>query len=416
MGASQFTAARRAAMVILATCSLPAYATNGFNLIGFGAESTLMGGADVAVARDPSALNTNPAGLAQIQGRMFNGFASLLRTTDLRHEDQWGNDEHASNRYTGLGGGGYAQSLESLPCTAGVGMFAQGGAGGVFKNITTPAGNEDKFSALFGIAKLTGGLGCQVTDDLALGGSFGLVYASLEQNLYGNTATGAKIEDVSTIRPTFKLGLQYKLTPRIVLAASYTGKTELPMTDGEMKVNTGSGYITYHDVSFKGFALPREIAVGAAFRPNDDWLLSVKLNWLEWSDALTTSTLRATNPDNAAAPDVMQTNTLNWKNQWVIATGAAYTLNDRTTLYAGYNYGRNPIPRNNSTPFIAGILEHHYTMGAAYKWNEEWTVTGGIEYDARIRVKYNNPDLPYFGNSAISNEAIFLHFMLTRQW
>jgi long-chain fatty acid transport protein len=53
--------------------SLPVNATNGILLIGYGAESTLMGGADTAVARDTSALNTNPAGLVQIKGKRFDG-------------------------------------------------------------------------------------------------------------------------------------------------------------------------------------------------------------------------------------------------------------------------------------------------------------------------------------------------------
>ena len=50
-------------------CVLPfaAMATNGLNLIGFGTESVAMGGADTAVARDTSALNTNPAGLGQLE-------------------------------------------------------------------------------------------------------------------------------------------------------------------------------------------------------------------------------------------------------------------------------------------------------------------------------------------------------------
>ena len=49
----------------LPTCqpaNLPAMATNGINIIGFGGESTLMVGADTPIARDTSALNINPAG------------------------------------------------------------------------------------------------------------------------------------------------------------------------------------------------------------------------------------------------------------------------------------------------------------------------------------------------------------------
>lgn len=99
----------------------------------------------------------------------------------------------------------------------------------------------------------------------------------------------------------------------------------------------------------------------------------------------------------------------------MIALGTAYELNDKTTLYAGYNYGKNPIPRSHTTPFIAGILEHHYTAGAAYKFTPEWTFTGGFEYSPVVKVNYNNPELP-FGNAQLRNEALFLHFMLSRQW
>ena len=205
--------------------SLPAFATNGINLIGFGAESTLMGGADTAVARDTSALNTNPAGLTQIHDRAFDGFGSLLRTTDLAHADAL-NDQHADNRYTLLAGGGYADPLENMPCTAGIGFFTQGGAGAVFKHINTVFGTNDEMSSLFGIAKITPGLGCQVTDKLSLGASVSLVYASIEQKFFYNTSNlafaGFKNEGASALRFGLKLGALYKLNEAWTLGASYT--------------------------------------------------------------------------------------------------------------------------------------------------------------------------------------------------
>lgn len=430
MSKHYITIYRMAFSALLFGTSLQCQATNGFNLIGFGTESTLMGGADVAVARDTSALNTNPAGLAQISGRMFNGYGSVLRTLDLAHADQFDNDVKAYNRYTLLGGGGYAQSLENLPCTAGVGMFAQGGAGGVFRNLNTAFGTQDNFSALFGLAKFTAGMGCQVTDRLSIGGTIGLVYASIEQSLYRNTSKnlgggqffpGTRLEDAQGVKPTFKIGLQYKLTPQITLGAAYTEKTKVPMTGGALEADfsdLGIGTVKYRDARLYGFALPREVAIGAAFRPDDAWLLSFKLNWINWSDALNDVELKAKDP-NIAVPGPLQTlnskTIADWKDQWVVATGLAYQANDKTTLYAGYNYGKNPIPKEHSTPFIAGILEHHFTAGAAYKFNPEWTFTGGVEYDPKVKVNYNNPQLP-FGNAQLRNEALFLHFMLSRQW
>lgn len=411
-----------AALAITFLSIQPAHATNGINLIGFGAESTLMAGADIAVARDTSALNTNPAGLTQIQGRLFDGFGSMLRTTDLVHKDSFGNEEHASNRYTFLGGGGYAQSLENLPCTAGVGLFAQGGAGGVFENLNTPFGTRDDLSSLFGIAKIIPGIGCQASESLSLGASLGIVYSSIEQEFFPDTSFGGlfagyRLEDAAALRMGFKLGAQYRVNPALTLAATYTEKTELPLTGGELVANysgLGLGKVKYSDATVKGFALPREIALGVAFKPADAWLLSFKVNWLNWADAVETVTVRATDPNNGAAPAVYTlVAPADWKNQWVVASGLAYTWDDRTTLYAGHNYGQNPIPRKNSSPLLAGILEHHVTFGAARKIGPEWLLTGGIEYMLPVGEKYASA---LFGNAEVRNEAVFFHFMLSRRW
>jgi len=413
-----YMAVRLSIVLCSAFVSSSAWATNGFNLIGFGAESTLMGGADVAVARDTSALNTNPAGLTQISGQALDAFGSVLRTLDLAHKDQNGNNESASNQYTLLGGGGYASSLENMPCTAGVGLFAQGGAGGIFNSLKTSSGTKDTFSSLFGIAKITPGLGCQITDKLSLGASLGIVYARLDEKALPNTPVigGLTLKNADTIRVGYKLGVQYRATPQLTLGAAYTAKTTLPLSGDYLKLNTGFGEFHYRDVRISGFALPQEVAFGAAFKADDALLLSLKLNWINWANALTSSRLRATDADEAIAPDLSIPATLNWKNQWVIATGLAYTLDEQTTLYAGYNYGSNPIPKNHTTPQLAGILEHHITLGAAYRWSPEWTFTGGLEYDPRVKVNYTNAELPFGSNTQLRNEALFLHFMVSRRW
>lgn len=415
---------RRSALAVALSCVgiSSAHATNGINLIGFGAESTLMGGADIAVARDTSALNTNPAGLTQIKAPLADVFGSMLRTTDLVHKDSNGNEEHASNRYTFLGGGGYAQPLEGLPCTAGVGLFAQGGAGGVFENIRTPFGNRDDLSSLFGIAKIIPGIGCQVNDKLSFGASLGIVYSTIEQDFFSNTSVGSafagyKLEDAAALRMGLKFGAQYRVNPSLTLAATYTEKTELPLTGGTLVANytgLGLGKVKYSDATVKGFALPREVALGVAFKPTAALLLSFKVNWLNWDDAIDTVTVRGTDPNNASAPaEYTLVAPADWKDQWVVATGLAYTWDDRTTLYAGHNYGQNPIPRKNSSPLLAGILEHHVTFGAAHKIDQNWLLTGGVEWMLPVGEKYTSP---LFGEAEIRNEAIFFHMMLSRRW
>jgi len=413
----------RAVLLLVGMLAMhPAFATNGINLIGFGAESTLMAGADIAVARDTSALNTNPAGLTQIRGQAFDGFGALLRTFDLVHKDDLNSDVHASNRYTFLGGGGYAKSLETLPCTAGVGLFAQGGAGGVFENVNTAFGTQDELSSLFGIAKVIPGMGCRVSDRLSLGASLGIVYASIEQKLFPETSSlapfaGYELKEAAALKMGYKLGAQYRVSPALTLAATYTEKTELPLTDGTLVANLsaqGFGKVSYADARVTGFALPREIALGLAFKPADAWLLSFKLNWINWADAIKTVTVRATQPDDGAAPAAYElVSAADWKDQWVIASALAYDWDARTTLYAGHNYGKNPIPARNSSPLLAGILEHHLTFGAARQFGPEWTLMGGLEYMLPVKVNYSNA---LFGNAEVRNEALTLHVMLSRRW
>lgn len=118
---------------------------------------------------------------------------------------------------------------------------------------------------------------------------------------------------------------------------------------------------------------------------------------------------------NASAPaSLVVVTQQDWRNQMVYALGAAYTYNDKTTLYAGYNYGKNPVPRNNSSALLAATLEEHVTLGFARKLDETWKLTSGIEFLLPKKVTY---DSALFGkNTEVRNEGFFLHLMLSKQW
>jgi long-chain fatty acid transport protein len=164
-----------------------AEASNGLNLIGFGTESAMMGGADVAVARDTTALNTNPAGLSQLAGPLLEVYTATAYAVDVAHRDALGNDVAVSNRFIPLGGGGYAHPF-GRGLTVGVGMFAQGGAGNVFKNVQTGFGTTDELSALFGILKVSAGAAWQATESFAVGASVAAIYSRIDQKIFPDTS------------------------------------------------------------------------------------------------------------------------------------------------------------------------------------------------------------------------------------
>jgi long-chain fatty acid transport protein len=390
-----------------------------------------MGGADTAVARDTSALNTNPAGLTHIGGNALDVFGAVAYGHDVRHIDGFGNDRNVSNRLLPIGGFGYARRIGDTGFIAGIGFFAQGGSGSVFENLATAFGTRDELSGLFGIARISPGVAWRASDRLSLGVSIPVTYANAQQKVFPNTSFfnagnpaasffGFELKGARTIQPGLKLGMQYRLTDALTLGATYSQKTRLPLEGGRLVSNMaalGLGQVTYRSASVDGLALPREVALGAAWEPRPGVLLSVKAAWLNWADSIGTSTLSASNPDHPLAPQTLSAPSANnWSNQRVFAAGAAIELSATTTLRVGYNYGRSPVPLDNLNPLLAAIGERHFTAGLAHKLLPGWTIAFGVEYQRSANPKYTNATLPFGSDTQARSNYPALDLMVSHRW
>jgi len=99
-----------------------------------------------------------------------------------------------------------------------------------------------------------------------------------------------------------------------------------------------------------------------------------------------------------------------------VSFGIAHVLNERTTLRAGFNYGRNPVPMETMSPLLASIGERHFTAGGSYRMSNGWELGGGVEYLPRASVSYSNPGAPLGVNAEEHVNYIAAHFMLSRRW
>ena len=420
------------AFFLLSLLSSSSDANNGFNLIGFGAESIGMAGSDLAVARDTSALSTNPAGLTQIPDRMLNVTGAAVYGIDVRHQDEYGNDEQVSNKLIGGGvSSGYANRVADSQLVWGVGLFAQGGSGVVYKDINSPFGTEDDLSSRFRIAKLSGGLAWPVSDALSLGATLELVYADLNQKVFPDTSFvntsnpaesffGYELKDMNDFAPGYRLGARYRMNDRVSLGVAYAPKTDLVLDGGTMNVDMsaiGLGKVRYSDVKEKGIDKPQELGAGIAFQATNSLLIALEVDWIDWSAAVRRSDLRAKHPSNPAAPSgVDLTTQLNWRDQYVFAVGATYDLTSVTVIRCGYNYARNPIPNDHLTPLLASIVQHHLTLGAGHRISKTWRIDGALEYDLHEKVSYNNEELPFGPGAAESAEVLNLYIELGGSW
>ena len=125
--------------------------------------------------RDTAAMNLNPAGITQIPGNALDMYGGIIYPVSVAHRDRFGNDLEVWNRRAYLGGGGFTHRLGDGPVTVGIGLFGQGGAGNVYKNVVTPFGTSDELSSLLRIAKITPTVAYRFDDKLSLGLSLQVV-------------------------------------------------------------------------------------------------------------------------------------------------------------------------------------------------------------------------------------------------
>lgn len=408
-----------------------AAASNGLNLIGFGTESSSMGGADLAVARDTTALNTNPAGLMQITGSRIDVLSGFIFPLQVVHRDTVGNNQAVPRSPKLLGDLGYAHHFATLPVTVGLGLFAQAGAVADYPNLATAFGTRDSLASSFRVAKLTSGAALQATPPLSLGASLSLLYADLTQQFFPNTSFynatdpsqsffGFDLDAVSTTNIGVRLGAQYRVSDRATMGLAYSSRVALDMDGGPLVsdlTSLGLGKVTYRDVSVTGLNQPQEFGVGLALRLTEPLLVAVEINRIDWAGALKSSTLKASDPDNPSAPPVQEgTVPLNWKNQYVLAVGATYDTGKNVLLRAGYNYGRNPIPDEALNPFFAAIGQHHATFGVGYRLNVHWQLDGGVEYHFQEKATFTNSSLPFGPNAETTVEVLLAQFMISHKW
>lgn len=418
-----------AAALLAALAAAPAAANNGLNLIGFGTESVGMGGADIAVARDTTALNTNPAGIAWLRGEALDVFLEVANSRQ-RHADTFGNDNGVSNEFIGLGGFGWTRPIAGTPLVAGIGLFGQGGAGFVHRGLVTAFGTRDSTALVFGIGRLTPALGWRAGERLSLGLALPITLARAKQEFFpgtsvftGDPATsffGLDIKGLQASRVSARLGLQYQATPELTLALVYGSKTPLPLTGGRLDANQSSiglGTVRYRQVRFTGFALPAEWGAGLAWQATPRTLLSLEATRMQWSGALKSATLRASAPaDPEAPPLLVLEQPLDWRDQTVLAVGLAHDLNERWRLYAGLNHGANPVPARTTSPLLAPIGEWHLTGGAQWRFAPGWALSGTLEYLKPITVRYTNPLLPFGPDARATSAYLAGHVMVGRRW
>ncbi|MBE0598610.1 MAG: outer membrane protein transport protein [Desulfuromonadales bacterium] len=424
-------------------------ATNGMNMIGYGAVSPAMGGADLAMVDNATAMNINPAGLCACAAPEF-GFGFRLLASRLQHRDSLGNGAHdGEDQLFPLPLLTYAAPIDGTRLTFGFGLFSQGGMGAEFNDLHTPfaaAGlgaypgqsvpeRDDIFSDLRYIKAAPTLAWRSPQGKLKLGASlqFGYVQAAMkyfphtsvylpgigdEAQAGGMTFAGMDLDGLAAFGYGARCGFQYHLG-EVTIGGAYLSETELDFRDGSMRLNLSAfelGKVKY-DARMTGMNWPRQAGVGISW-PAFPWLrLAADLDWIDWSSAMKTVKIRLKEPNHPAAPPTQEiVIPMNWKDQWVYALGLEVRPASDWVLRLGYNHGNSPVPDDTLSPLFPAIVEDHLTAGIGLALGK-WQVDLGVEWGLPARQKNRNPDPqvnPFGAGTQERHSQITTHLMLRR--
>jgi long-chain fatty acid transport protein len=419
------TLPRAAGALLLAAATAPAHAGHGFNLVGFGAESIGMAGADVAVSADSAAVNLNPAGLAQLEAPRWDVYTSPFFALGTRHADRYGNDKGMDNPLGTTSGFSYARPWPNAPTVfVGAGLFVQGGTGFVYDDLHTAFGTVDDMSALFSIVRFAPAIAWRIDEHWRVGATVSVQYAQGRQKVFFDTSDaaagffGLRFDGGDTFAPAYKLGLQWQ-GATVTAGLTYAWKTRLDLKGATLTVNyedLGFDRVKYGHARLTGLALPREVALGLAWRPTGRWLFSSELLWLDWNRALNGSRLQARDPNRDDLPDALQSldveTRLDWRDQLVLALAGAYRWDDRTTLRGGFDFTRNPNPNKTISPLFNLGQRVEFTAGFTRHVAPTWDWSMALQYQPPVEYVYDNPQLPFGPGARERYEVFILTFAL----
>ncbi len=377
-----------------------ARATNGLNMIAFGGPEAGMGGAAIGVSNNAAAMNNNPAGLTQVKRGQVTGGASWLRPW-VKHEDALGNEEAGASRDLIWPQLACAHRIGQTPLVVGLGFFGQGGMVAEFENLTTAYGTVDQTACRVRYGKIIPAVAYQASERFSLGLSMNVGASDLEMKFLPQTVGpdgfyGFKLDNMYTFALSFRLGAQYKINDIVTLGAVFTTQSNLAYDHGKITF-PGVGEF---EAEMEGFNWPLEVGLGVGVKPIPGLLVAADVKYVNWSGAMDKVKIKTA----AAAPLDEVSFTMEWRDQLVIALGAAYQVYDGLVVRGGYNFGSNPVPQDNLSPLFPAITEHHFTVGLGYRFSQNFSVDAAWEHALAHRIEYTNPEIP-LGLEAVERQA-----------
>jgi len=369
-----------AALLAVICFAVPAFATNGDNIIGVGAISRSMGGVGAAAPQDAiSAVFGNPAAMCYIPCESSEvDFAATLFVPKVSARAATSAPFPASDVSSDGMGLPYAFPAIGIytPITPdlrfGLAAYGVSGLGVDYKNTAMKGFGAGAFGPQglgiktdLQIMKFSPNLAYKILPNLSVGAALQVNWAQLDLG-EGSAHTFSFGTQVGAI---------YKPIDPLSIGVTY----QSPQSNKFRRVYDFNGDGNFDNLDLQQ---PQQVVLGVAYDliPNK-LLFEVNEKWINWADA-----------DGYKDFD--------WRDQYVTAVGIQGRPIDWLALRVGYNYGKNPVKEHNnwnpaglstiqgtSVPTaqyeafrvigFPAIVEHHVTAGVGVNLSKKVSVNLG---------------------------------------
>ena len=369
---------------------------SGFRLADQDAEATARGEAFVATADNASAVYYNPAGITQISSNSIRGgiYSIYLNPTFRPPSGQAnsGNTYSIDKKFAAVPQFFATHTLESLPLSIGVGLYAPYGG-----NITWP--DTTGFRAVATKGSLTylrfnPVVAYQVLPSLSIGAGVMVDYAhiDLEQGLR-SSATPANYFQFSGdgFSVGYNGGIRWQPLENFSMGATFRSSTPINFggnTDFERIPLVPAGERTAH----MNLTFPMTAVVGVSYRPTTNWNLEVDADYTDWSSFGKTSIQQHTPVPHPFDPSGKVPVTLDWQESWMYEFGVTRLFDNGWHVSVGYVFSQNSVPDAYYTPLAADLDRHFFSLGTGYKCSRySFDVTYQLGYGPAHTVTGSTP-------------------------
>ena len=354
-GIGHFAASLRALALLMLLPTL--CQAGGFALYEYGARANAMGGANIALADDASAVAYNPAGITQLPGtHIMFGATAIAPTADVRA----GADKKTTtqtNVY--LPPHAYLTYQAGERAWIGLGMFTRFGVGTQYGYDWT--GKNNVYRVELSTYSIAPNLALKVTDQLSVAFGPELVFSGADLRsrpmIAANVYRDQKI-NVDGFGIGFQLGLHYIINDQWSTGFMYRS-TQKHTDKGNVKWQETAGFWN-GDISMS-LTLPASYSLGLAYKPTKDWKIEADAVFTQWQDYEKLIYMYDRKPGTGTAGDIVKEK--NWRNVWRFQLGAEYMATDWLALRAGFVWDQDPIRKGYEDYMLPSSDRKIYSVG-----------------------------------------------------